>query len=242
MTARWIPLESNPEVLNSWANAAGLVQTQAQFEDVYGLDSDLLGMVSQPVKAVILLFPISETLETKRKEEDIQFAKQKQSDIDPTVVWIKQTISNAFGTIGLLHALLNSNVTFVPESPLAKFQTECQGKTPQERAKILETTPLFADIHAQAASSGQSPVPQNLDTELHFTCFIQAPNAEARETQTPATSMRLIELDGRRAGPVDRGECTGKNLLLDVAKIVRDVYVAQSSSMHFSMMSLGPPA
>jgi len=116
------------------------------------------------------------------------------------------------------------------------------GKTPQERAKILETTPLFADIHAQAASSGQSPVPQNLDTELHFTCFIQAPNAEARETQTPATSMRLIELDGRRAGPVDRGECTGKNLLLDVAKIVRDVYVAQSSSMHFSMMSLGPPA
>jgi ubiquitin carboxyl-terminal hydrolase L3 len=49
-------------------------------------------MVSQPVKAVILLFPISETLETKRKEEDIQFAKQKQSDIDPTVVWIKQTV------------------------------------------------------------------------------------------------------------------------------------------------------
>jgi hypothetical protein len=27
-----------------------------------------------------------------------------------------------------------------------------------------------------------------------------------------------------------------------VAKIVRDVYISQSSSMHFSMMSLGPPA
>lgn len=84
-------------------------------------------------------------------------------------------------------------------------------KTPEERAKFLETTPLFANIHAKAASSGQTSVPQNLDTNLHFTCFVQAPNVEARETQTPATSMRLIELDGRRSGPVDRGEC--KDLL-----------------------------
>jgi ubiquitin carboxyl-terminal hydrolase L3 len=233
-------LESNPEVLNSWANAAGLVQSQTQFEDVYGLDAELLEMVPKPVKAIVLLFPISETLENKRKEEDAKLAQGEQPDIDPTVVWIKQTIPNACGTIGLLHALLNSNVTFIPDSPLAQFVEECQGKTPEERAKFLETTPLFANIHAQAASSGQTSVPENLDTNLHFTCFVQAPNAKARETQTPATSMRLIELDGRRAGPVDRGEC--KDLLKDVAKIVKDVYVSQSSSMQFSMMSLGPPS
>jgi len=237
MANRWIPLESNPEVLNSWAAAAGLVSSQTQFEDVYGLDPELLDLVSKPVKAIILLFPISEQLETARKEEDVKFEKAK---IDPTIVWIKQTISNACGTIGLLHALINSNVAFAPDSPLAKFVIECQDKTPEERARILETSPLFANIHAKAATSGQTSVPQNLDTDLHFTCFVQAPNVEARETQTPATSMRLIELDGRRAGPVDRGEC--KDLLADVAKFVREVYISQAASMQFSMMSLGPVA
>lgn len=84
-------------------------------------------MVSQPVKAVILLFPISEGLEGKRKEEERKIATEGQHPIDPTVVWIKQTvrtygaswryfslrkyrnkqIPNACGTIGLLHALMN---------------------------------------------------------------------------------------------------------------------------------------
>ena len=86
-------------------------------------------------------------------------------------------------------------------------------KTPLERAKILETTPLFADIHADAASGGQTAVPTNLDTDLHFTCFVQAPDPSSRESSTPVTpttsgEMRLIELDGRRAGPVDRGVST----------------------------------
>ena len=103
-------------------------------------------------------------------------------------------------------------------------------------------------------------MPDDLDTDLHFTCFVQAPETEARETETPAGKggMRLIELDGRRSGPMDRGKCTDlltvsclECLLLtstkllrsqDVAKIVKEVYVSQSSSMQFSMMYLGPPA
>jgi len=234
--SRWIPLESNPEVLNSWAHKAGLVTSQASFEDVYGLDAELLGMVSQPVKAVILLFPISESLEVKRKEEDAKYVAGGLDTVDPTVVWIKQTISNACGTIGLLHALANSDVTFTPESPLAKFIDECKDKDPEERAKLLETTPLFANIHAEAASSGQTTVPQDLNTENHFTCFVMAPDVRSREGGTAAHSMRLIELDGRRRGPIDRGECT--DLLRNVAKIAQDSFIAQSSSLHFSMIAL----
>ena len=83
----------------------------------------------------------------------------------------------------------------------------CLDKTPLERAQLLETTPLFANIHADAASGGQTAVPTNLDTDLHFTCFVQAPSPPSREEGTPATpdQMRVIELDGRRAGPIDRG-------------------------------------
>ena len=76
--------------------------------------------------------------------------------------------------------------------------------TPDERAKLLETTSLFADIHAAAATAGQTEVPHNLDTDLHFTCFVESAHKDG-------TGSRVIELDGRRKGPVDRGQCT--NLL-----------------------------
>ena len=71
-----------------------------------------------------------------------------------------------------------------------------------------------------------------MDTELHFTCFVEAPEADFRriarnrhdedaeeerkeETDEAARGsepgMRVIELDGRREGPIDHGEC--KDLL-----------------------------
>ncbi|KZP14110.1 cysteine proteinase [Athelia psychrophila] len=228
---RWIPIESNPEVFNSWVNAAGLVKSEAQFSDIYGLDSELLAMVPQPVHAVILLFPLTKEMEEKRRGEEAKFASDTPPPVDPGVIYIKQTIGNACGTMGMLHAVLNSGVPLVPDSALAKFHSECKGKTPEERATLLETTPLFANIHASAAASGQTAVPDNLDTELHFTSFVQRPGLN---------SMRLIELDGDMpAGPVDRGECT--DLLEGVAKFVKDYYVSQSSSVEFSMMALGRP-
>jgi ubiquitin carboxyl-terminal hydrolase L3 len=86
-----------------------------------------------------------------------------------------------------------------------------------ERAQFLESTDLFTDIHAAAAASGQTAVPDNLDTDLHFTCFVQAPDASAREAEVATGERRLIELDGGRAGPVDRGKSTD---LLKVRKII----------------------
>lgn len=79
------------------------------------------------------------------------------------------------------------------------------GLSPTERAELLEKTPLFADIHANAANTGQSAIPPNLDTDFHFTCFVQAPSIEAGKEKGEG-GHRLIELDGRRAGPIDRGQ------------------------------------
>ena len=53
----------------------------------------LLAMVPQPVKAVILLFPITEAIEARRKQEDEKVKTQGQHPIDPTVFYIKQTVS-----------------------------------------------------------------------------------------------------------------------------------------------------
>ena len=84
--------------------------------------------------------------------------------------------------------------------------------TPDERAKALETTPLFANIHAEAASAGQTTVTeQDMHTDLHFTCFVQAPDPPRTNDIESPNPRRLLELDGRRVGPIDRGVST--NLL-----------------------------
>ncbi|KJA15436.1 hypothetical protein HYPSUDRAFT_172547 [Hypholoma sublateritium FD-334 SS-4] len=245
---RWVPLESNPEVFNSWSQKAGLITSQAHFVDIYGVDDELLGLVPKPVKAVILLFPIDKESEARKREEDELIEKEGLPKVDNTIFFVKQTIGNACGTIGLIHALANSNVSFTPESALQKFIMECEDKNPAERAQALETTPLFANIHAETASSGQTAPPSDLDTDLHFTCFVQAPDADIREAaqggsvsdaarnDEKSTGMRLVELDGRRAGPLDRGEC--KDLLTDVAQLVKTRYMSMSTSVYFSLMAL----
>jgi len=222
--------------LTQWAHSAGLVKADAEFEDIYGLDDDLLNLVAKPVKAVILLFPIRGKLEELRQEEEKNLKEAGQVPIDPTVFWIKQTISNACGTMGLLHALINAEVVFEPRSPIAQFIDACAEKTPLERAQFLESTDIFTNIHAGVAAGGQTTVPDNLDTDLHFTCFVQAPEASAREAEIATGSRRLIELDGGRAGPVDRGEST--DLLKDVAKYVREQIIPKAPSLEFSMIAL----
>ena len=89
-------------------------------------------------------------------------------------------------------------MTISPESPLAAFIEQAIPRTPLERAELLENTELFASIHSSAAQSGQSEIPQDLNTDLHFCAFVQAPSPIDGK-------LRLLELDGRRAGPVDRG-------------------------------------
>ncbi|KAI9511402.1 peptidase C12 ubiquitin carboxyl-terminal hydrolase 1 [Russula earlei] len=228
---RWIPLESNPDLFNKWAHNAGLLPSDAQFQDIYGLDDDLLNLVPKPVKAVILLFPIRGKLEQLRQQEEAKIKESGQVPLDTTVFWIKQTISNACGTIGLLHALLNAKVVYEPGSPLTKFLDAY--KTPLERAKFLESTDIFAKIHAAVAASGQTAVPDNLDTDLHFTCFVQAPS---RSAEVATGELRLIELDGGRAGPVDRGKST--DLLKDVATYVKEQIVPKAPSVELSMIAL----
>lgn len=45
MAPQWLPLESNPDVLNGYAWKLGLSETFA-FHDVYGLEPDLFAMVT----------------------------------------------------------------------------------------------------------------------------------------------------------------------------------------------------
>lgn len=85
------------------------------------------------------------------------------------------------------------------------YRNTCEGKTPPERAKLLENTALFKNIHAETAVTGQTAPPKDLKVDLHFTCFVEAPDASVRTSTSSHYSNRLIELDGTLDGPIDHG-------------------------------------
>lgn len=78
-------------------------------------------MVPQPVKAVILLFPITDALETKRKEEDAKTESNDLPAVDPTVIWIKQTVCSIRGISLEIHP----NFDYCGRSPMLAGLSDC---------------------------------------------------------------------------------------------------------------------
>lgn len=78
------------------------------FHDVFSIDdADLLAFVPRPAAALLLVFPISRSYEAFRVQEDDDVAPYSGKGVGERVVWYKQTIRNACGLIGLLHAVSN---------------------------------------------------------------------------------------------------------------------------------------
>ncbi len=81
---------------------------QLAFHDVFSIDDpDLLAFVPRPAHALLLVFPVSDTYEKFRVEEDAGKEEYSGSGPDEEVVWYKQTIGNACGLIGVLHSVSN---------------------------------------------------------------------------------------------------------------------------------------
>lgn len=59
----------------------------------HSVDHQLLGLVPQPAKALIMCFPITPELDKAEKEVDDRISKDGQHPLDPSLVFIKQTVS-----------------------------------------------------------------------------------------------------------------------------------------------------
>ena len=168
----WLPLESNPLVLSSYARALG-APPSTSFADVYGLDDELLGMVPTPVLALLLLFPITKSYEDTRIEQEKELRRKKKEEEEgeqdkdrggssspPLPYFTRQTIGNACGTVGLIHSFASirdkvfeggedSQRVFAPGSFLERFYEATAAMTPDERAAFLE-----ADDEAEEEEGG----------------------------------------------------------------------------------------
>lgn len=228
MVKQWIPLESNPEILTTLGRALGL-PTDVTFSDVWTLD--MLDLVPQPVHAVLLLYPLSGNLSSISPPTSTSTTTSTTTDVP---FFCKQTISNACGTIALIHAALNApSINLQPHSFLANFQAHNAQATPDDRAKALADSQDLDDTHAQFAQRGQSAVPDDLNSvKLHFVCFVQS------------ASNQLYMLDGRLDKPVLIGSTSPVAFLNDTAHVIRSHFMAADPNEHrFTVIALtGGPA
>jgi ubiquitin carboxyl-terminal hydrolase L3 len=224
--------------MNSLMSKLGL-SPQLAFQDVWSIDDpSLLEFVPRPAHALLLIFPVSETYETFRRQEDE--GKQEYAGSGPSepVVWYKQTIGNACGLIGLLHAVSNGAAKpyIQQDSDLAKLLADAIPLKPAERADLLYDSQALESAHASAATTGDTAAPDADDkVDLHFVCFVKTDD------------NHLWELDGRRKGPLDRGELPagedvlGDNALeLGVRAFLRRESAAGGGDLRFSLIVLAP--
>lgn len=254
---RWVPLEANPEVLNGFARKIGVRDPNFAFQDVFGLDPELLGFVPSPVLAVILLYPLTATSEAERLAE---LARQPETDRDAIpadLFYMKQTIGNACGTIAMLHCLANVSCLAKEEDGagaraqdtapvsaagmatrvarqgggiLDRFLAETAEMTPEAIGAYLEEgrgcSEALHGLHGEAAQGGETTAP-GVDDEinLHFVAFVEKGGL-------------LWELDGRRAGPVQRGPVED-GVMESVARVVKEVYIeGGGGDIHFNLIAL----
>lgn len=85
----------------------GLAPTLA-FHDVFSIsDPEFLAFVPRPALALLLVFPVSKSYEQFQRQEDEGKPEYQGKGDDEDPVWFKQTIRNACGMIGVLHAISN---------------------------------------------------------------------------------------------------------------------------------------
>jgi ubiquitin carboxyl-terminal hydrolase L3 len=195
---QFVVLENNPQVMNHLAYALGLNKSLAWY-DIYSLtDPDLLAFIPRPALALLVIIPLSSTWHEARTAEDKDKADYEGVGEEETMIWFKQTIGDACGSIGLVHALLNSEASkyIAPGSTLDQIRKDALPKKMMERAKVLEDSEAFEKAHAEAALLGDTKAPNKgaeEHTGQHFVAFVKGKDGH------------LWELEGSRKGPLDRG-------------------------------------
>ncbi|XP_075971009.1 ubiquitin carboxyl-terminal hydrolase [Anticarsia gemmatalis] len=224
-TETLIPLESNPEVMNKFLQKLG-VPNKWSIVDVMGLEPEMLSWVPRPVLAVMLLFPVSDAYEEhKQKEESDILAKGQEISND--IFYMKQNISNACGTIALVHSVANNTDNIeLSDGLMKKFLEEAKGSDAAARGKLLEKSEGIINAHKELAQEGQTNTPSAEEpVNHHFIAFVHK-------------NGTLYELDGRKAFPVNHGPTTPDSLLEDSAKICKEFMARDPNEVRFTVVAL----
>lgn len=153
------------------------------------------------------------------------------------MIWFKQTIGEACGSIGLLHCLINGPAReyILPGSTLEGIREGAIPLGMEERARFLYDRQDFEEAHQGVAEMGDTVAP-GFDGAghqgQHFVAFVKAEG-------------KLWELEGNRKGPICRGELgEGEDLLseraveLGLGRVIEMDRRSGGSDLRFSCIAL----
>ncbi|EOD52029.1 Peptidase C12 ubiquitin carboxyl-terminal hydrolase 1 [Neofusicoccum parvum] len=230
-TKTFVPLENNPVVFSHLIRALG-VSSELSFHDVYSIDEpSLLKAIPRPALALIFICP-GKTYHAARDAELAALEAYDGSGEYP-VMWFKQTIREACGLMGLLHAVCNGGARayITPGSSLDEFRRAAVPLKTKERGELLYNSEALERAHAAAAQLGDTEAPAlGVDANGHFICFVKGDDGH------------LWELCGTK-GPIDRGELEeGDDALSERALRlgVRTFLEKAGDDPNFSLVALAP--
>ncbi|MBN3310250.1 UCHL1 hydrolase, partial [Amia calva] len=194
------------------------------FVDVLGFEEDALSAVPSPSCALLLLLPLTPQHEAFRKKQ-VADLSGKQKD-NPNLYFLKQTIVNSCGTVGLLHAAANNKdkLQFEKDSVLEKFLADTSSMSAEDRAKQLEQNKEIHCAHDEVAAEGQCRIEED-KVNFHFITFTNVDG-------------QLYELDGRIDFPVTHGATKDDTFIMDAAKICRQFIEREKGEVRFSAVAL----
>ncbi|KAM3936852.1 ubiquitin carboxyl-terminal hydrolase isozyme L1 [Leptodactylus fuscus] len=216
------PMEINPEMLNKLLKKVGVLPT-FKFVDVLGFENDYLKSFSHEVCAVLLLFPLTSQHEAFRKKQDDE---QKDKEPDAKVYFMKQTLENSCGIVGLIHAAASNKdkLSFDQDSALKDFLDKSADSSPDDRAKLLEENEALRSAHNAIAAEGHCR-PNEDGVHFHFVVFT-------------AVNGHLYELDGLTGKPIDHGTISDGKLLQDAGKVCKQFTEREHGDVRFSSVAL----
>lgn len=231
----WAMLENNPDVMNQLATKLGL-SSELQFYDVYSLDEpEQLAHIPRPALALLVIIPLTPAWDQSRKAEDANKERYTGSGPDEPVIWFKQTIGHACGSIGLLHSLINGPaVDFIkPDSDLAAIRSLAIPLDMTKRAEMLYNNEPFELAHKSVEQAGDSYAdPTGERDGGHFVSFVKS-------------GGKLWELEGSRKGPLERGSLADdedvlspRALDMGIKRIIKLNTDGGGESLRFSCIAL----
>lgn len=222
----WVPLESNPEVMTKLLHKVG-VPKKWNIVDVYGTDPELLAILSKPVLAMILLYPLTDKQESIEPKDESSAEGDKT--ISPNVYFMKQFISNACGTIALMHSAANNVENLELEDGFLKsFLEKTKDLSPTERGELLMKAEDLIDTHKELAQEGQTEAPgENTPVFHHFVALVHKDG-------------HIYELDGRKDAPINHGVSSPDTFLDDAARVCKEYMKRDPTELRFTMVALTP--
>ncbi|KAF2845593.1 ubiquitin carboxyl-terminal hydrolase [Plenodomus tracheiphilus IPT5] len=231
----WKMLENHPDVMNQLAKTLGL-SSELEFYDVYSLDEpELLALIPRPVLALLVIIPLTPAWDQIRNAEDANKGPYTGSGPDEPVIWFKQTIGHACGSIGLLHSVINGPaVDFIkPDSDLAAIRSLAIPLDMDKRAEMLYNNEPFERAHKSVEQAGESDAdPTDERDGGHFVSFVKS-------------GGKLWELEGSRQGPLERGSLaededvlSPRALEMGIKRIIKLNVDGGGKSLQFSCIAL----